>query len=64
MVHSAIQCTEQISAAIPPWAFQHKKAVGRHLTCHCLKCLGLKHVETAIMDGSCSHCENMTMSTQ
>ncbi len=29
---------------------------------YCLTCLGLAHVEVALMDGTCSHCGNMTIS--
>ncbi|KAL0149460.1 hypothetical protein M9458_055248 [Cirrhinus mrigala] len=28
---------------------------------HCLTCLGLEHAEAAFTDGSCVHCERMTM---
>ncbi|KAL0168648.1 hypothetical protein M9458_036870, partial [Cirrhinus mrigala] len=28
---------------------------------HCLTCLGREHAEAAFMDGSCVHCERMTM---
>ncbi|KAL0192424.1 hypothetical protein M9458_010720, partial [Cirrhinus mrigala] len=30
---------------------------------HCLTCLGREHAEAAFMDGSCIHCERMTMAT-
>ncbi len=29
----------------------------------CLTCLGCKHAETAFVDGSCPHCEHMSMAT-
>ncbi len=29
---------------------------------YCLTCLGLAHAEVALMDGTCSHCGNMTIS--
>lgn len=28
---------------------------------HCVPCLGRKHAEMAFMDGSCLHCERMSM---
>ncbi len=29
---------------------------------HCLTCLGIQHAEEAFVDGSCSSCEDMTIS--
>ncbi len=41
------------------WLWSYLSSVNDH-DC-CLQCLGIQHSETAFVDGSCLHCERMTM---